>query len=112
MRSYELRRGWAKKLAGGNLRTVAAATLGSADEAGGKVVASFGACRRLTAWTDGKSLFVETEMNPGVPDDVAAQTISSFNRFLEGATGYSSKERAKRAQQSAKAGAREDAGRG
>ena len=108
MRSYQLRRGWGKRLAGDSLRAIAASVLGSADEAGGKVVASFGACTRLTAWTDGKALFVETEMNPGVPDDVAAKTISTFNRFLEQATGYSAKERAKRAQQSAKAGAAED----
>src|SRR5437867_11651189 len=100
MRGYELRRGWAKTIAGDGLRAVAADAFGTADEADGKVVASFGACRRLTAWTDGKSLFVDTEMNPGVPDDVARTTISTFNRFLEAATGYNAKERAKRAQQS------------
>jgi hypothetical protein len=108
MRSYQLRRGWGKRIAGGGLRAVAAEALGSAEERDGKVVASFGACTRLTAWTDGKALFVETEMNPSVPDDVARDTISAFNRFLESATGYSSKERAKRAQQSAKAGATEE----
>jgi len=94
-------------MAGEGLRAAAAETLGSSEERDGKVSASFGACTRLTAWTDGKSLFVETEMNPGVPDDVAQKTISAFNRFLEAATGYTSKERAKRAQQSAKAGAKE-----
>src|SRR3989442_13398738 len=102
MRSYQLRRGWAKKLGGGNLRAIAAEAFGSAEERDGKVVTSFGACTGLTAWTDGTSLLVETEMNPGVPDDVAQKTISAFNRFLESATGYSSKERAKRAQQTAK----------
>ncbi len=108
MRGYELRRGWTKNLAGDGLRAVAADTFGAADEADGKVVASFGACRRLTAWTDGKALFVDTEMDPGVPDDVARTTITAFNRFLEAATGYTAKERAKRAQQSAKAGKAED----
>lgn len=103
MRSYQLRRGWGKRIAGGVLRDVAAEAFGSADERDGKVVSSFGACTRLTAWTDGKALFVETEMNPGVPDDVAQKTISAFNRFLESATGYTSKERAKRAQQAPKA---------
>ncbi len=109
MRAYELRRGWAKKLAGGSLKEVAASALGSATEEGGKVVASFGACTRLTAWTDGKSLFVDTEMKTGVADDVARGTITAFNTFLEQATGYSAKERAKRAQQSAKAGQKETA---
>ena len=43
-------------------------------------------------------------MNPQVDNETAAKTISAFNRFLEAATGYTTKERAKRAQQSAKAG--------
>ena len=102
-----MRRGWGKRMAGEGLRAAAAETLGSSEERDGKVSASFGACTRLTAWTDGKSLFVETEMNPGVPDDVAQKTISAFNRFLEAATGYNAKERAKKAQQSAKAGTKE-----
>jgi hypothetical protein len=105
MRAYELRRGWAKNLAGDNLREIAAETFGSAKTEDSKVVASFGACTRLTAWTDGKSLFVETEMNRQVDNETAGKTISAFNRFLEAATGYDVKERAKRAQQSAKAGA-------
>jgi len=107
MRAYELRRGWGKTIAGDGLRRVAGEVFGAADAVDGKVTASFGACTRLTAWTDGKALFVETEMNPGVPNDVAQETIRAFNRFLEAATGYTSKERAKRAQQSAKAGAAE-----
>ena len=104
MRAYELRRGWSKNLTGDNLRTIAADSFGSANTEDGKVVASFGAATRVAAWTDGKSLFVDTEMNPNVPDEVARKTITAFNRFLEAATGYNAKERAKRAQQSAKAG--------
>ena len=104
MRSYDLRRGWGKRVEGENLRAVAAETLGSADIRDGKVVASFGAITRLTAWTDGKSLFVDTEMDAGVPDDVAWKTISAFNRFLEAATGYASKDRKKQAEKSARAG--------
>ncbi|OGS49804.1 MAG: hypothetical protein A3K65_04825 [Euryarchaeota archaeon RBG_16_68_12] len=109
MRAYELRRGWAKRLGGGNLKALAASAFGSATEEAGKVVTSFGACTRLTAWTDGRSLFVDTEMNTSVPDDVARSTITAFNAFLEQATGYKTKERAKRAQQSAKAGQKETA---
>jgi hypothetical protein len=43
-------------------------------------------------------------MNPQVDNTTAGKTISAFNRFLEAATGFTTKERAKRAQQSAKAG--------
>lgn len=104
MRAYELRRGWAKNLASDSLRTIAAGVFGSAESKDGKVVSSFGAATRVTAWTDGKSLFVDTKMNPQVDNETAGKTISAFNRFLEAATGYTTKERAKRAQQSAKAG--------
>ncbi|TLZ67238.1 MAG: hypothetical protein E6K16_01080 [Methanobacteriota archaeon] len=107
MRAYELRRGWSKNLAGDNLRTIAAEAFGSAETKDGKVVASYGAATRIVAWTDGKLLFVETEMNPKVDNETAGKTISAFNRFLEAATGYNAKERAKKAQQSAKAGTKE-----
>jgi hypothetical protein len=109
MREYELKRGWGKKLQGDGLRAAAAGTFGSATLTGGKVVATFGALAKLTAWTDGKTLFVDTEMVTDVPDDVARQTISAFNRFLESATGFGAKERAKRARQSAKATEAEEA---
>ncbi len=98
MRAYEMRRGHAKNLEGDKLRAIAAETFGSADTDGEKVVVSFGAIDRLTAWTDGKQLFVDLVMKTGVPDDVATDTISRNNRFLEAATGYSAKERAKKAQ--------------
>ncbi len=100
MRAYELKRGWAKNLAGGGLKALAAAAFGSATEEGGKVVASFGAISRLTAWTDGKSLFVDTVMDAGVADDVARSTITAYNAFLEQATGLNTKERKKRAKKS------------
>ncbi len=104
MRAYELRRGHAKNLEGDKLRTVAADAFGSADAEGGKVVVSFGAIEKLTAWTDGKKLFVDMAMKAGVPDEVASDTIARNNRFLEAATGYTAKERSKRAQQAAKEG--------
>lgn len=104
MRAYELRRGHGKNLEGDKLRAIAAEAFGSASVEGGKVAASFGAIESLTVWTDGKQLFVEMTMKAGVPDDVATDTISRSNRFLEAATGYSAKERSKRAQKAAKEG--------
>ncbi len=104
MRAYELRRGHGKNLEGDNLRAIAAEVFGSSTKEGDKVVASFGAIERLTAWTDGKQLYVEMAMKAGVPDDVASDTIARNNRFLEAATGYSAKERSKRAQKAAKEG--------
>ncbi len=104
MRAYELRRGQGKNLEGDGLRAIAAETFGSASTEGTKVAVSFGAIEKLTAWTDGKQLFVDMVMKTGVPDDVATDTISRNNRFLEAATGYSAKERAKKAQEAAKKG--------
>ncbi len=104
MRAYELRRGHGKNLEGDGLRTIAADAFGSATTEGGKVVASFGAIEKLTAWTDGKQLFVDMMMKLGVPDALATETITRNNRFLEAATGYTAKERGKKAQEAAKKG--------
>ncbi|HYM39390.1 MAG TPA: DUF5611 family protein [Thermoplasmata archaeon] len=104
MRAYELRRGQGKKLEGDGLRAIAAETFGSANVEDAKVVASFGAIEKLIAWTDGKQLFVDMVMKPGVPDELATETISRNNRFLEAATGYTAKERGKKAQGAAKKG--------
>ncbi len=104
MRAYELRRGHGKHIEGDKLCTIAAETFGSATVEDGKVVASFGAIEKLSAWTDGKQLFVDMAMKTGVPDALATETITRNNRFLEAATGYNAKERSKKAQKAAKDG--------
>lgn len=104
MQSYELKRGQAKTVTGEGLRTIAADIFGAAQADGDKVVVTFGALERLVAWTDGKSLFVDIAMKPGVPDGVATDTITAYNRFLERATGYNSKQRRDRLQKKAKEG--------
>ncbi len=91
MRAYELRRGHGKNLEGDKLRAIAADVFGSAAADGGKVVVSYGAVEKLTTWTDGKQLFVDMVMKTGVPDDVATDTITRNNRFLEAATGYTAR---------------------
>ena len=102
MRAYELRRGHGKNIDGDKLRALAEQVFGSATQEGEKVISSFGAIERLVVWTDGKQLFVDITMKTGVPDAVATETISRNNRFLESATGYTAKERGKRAQEAAK----------
>jgi hypothetical protein len=104
MREYELKRGLAKELEGDGLRRIAAETFATAATEGNRITVSFGAIERMVAWTDGKKLFVDTTMKPGAPDDVATQTIKAFNAFLERATGFSAKERGKKAQAAAKKG--------
>jgi hypothetical protein len=104
MRSYELRKGHGKNLEGDKLRAIAEESFGAATAEGVKVAITFGAIEKMTVWTDGKQLYVDMAMKPGVPDGVATDTIARNNRFLEAATGYSAKERSKRAQKAAKEG--------
>ncbi len=102
MRDYELKRGVAKSLEGDGLWKVAAEVFGDVGTDGAKIIVSYGALERLVAWTDGKKLFVDTAMKPGVADSVGTDTIKAFNSFLEKATGFTAKERSKRAQDAAK----------
>lgn len=60
------------------------------------VVAAYGAITRIVVRPVGRELSVDPTMNPRVPEDVARETVRRYNQFLEAATGYSAKERAKR----------------
>ncbi len=73
----------------------------AADDAA--VTARWGAIERLVARPEGRTLAVDLAMNPKVPEAVAAETIARYNRFLEDATGYGAKERARRLRKSATA---------
>jgi hypothetical protein len=68
---------------------------------GTTVTARWGAIERLAARAEGRDLAIDLVMNPKVPEDVARETIGRYNRFLEAATGYSAKERARRLRKSA-----------
>jgi len=104
MREYELKRGAAKALEGDGLRVIAAEIFAGAGTEGNRIIVTFGAIERMVAWTNGKKLFVDTTMKSGAPDHVATDTIKAFNTFLEKATGFTAKERGKRAQAAAKKG--------
>ena len=70
---------------------------------GEAVAASYGAIAELTVRPVGRELAVEVRMDPKVPEEVARETIARYNRFLEEATGFSAKERARRLRKSASA---------
>jgi len=74
---------------------------GGAEVDGAVASASFGAIERLTARADGRELAIDVTMNPKVTNEVAAETIARYNRFLEAVTVYSAKEQAKRFRKSA-----------
>lgn len=58
-------------------------------------IVSFKAIKVMKLWIEDKKLYVETETDPNVPDDIAIQTIKTYNKFLEELTGYTAKERAR-----------------
>jgi len=106
MQTYDIRRGQEKNLQTPQLKDLAIEVFGGAGEEQGKVIVSFGALAKLTVWLDGKSLCVETQMKTDVPNDVASDTIKRYNVFLERTTGYTAKERGKKAKEKAKKGGR------
>jgi hypothetical protein len=97
MQSFDIKRGHFKNIEGEKLKELVADSFGDAEEKDEKVEASWGALKRLTVWTDGKLLFVDTEMKLGVDDATAFETIKTYNAFMEKATGFNSKERKSRA---------------
>lgn len=101
MREYILKRGHFKNIQGQKLVDIVKESFGNADQIEDKIMASYGALDKISVWTDGKSLFVDTDMNKDVADDVARETITAYNKFLEKATGMSAKERAKKAKKAA-----------
>ncbi len=66
-------------------------------EESGRLDINYGAFARLIVWIDNKKLCVETESARGIADDVILDTNKRYRVFLEGATGFSAKERLKKA---------------
>jgi hypothetical protein len=101
MQRYPVRASQRKVLTPDGLRSLVAAHFENVEPDGAAVLASFGAVTRLRTWVDGRDLAVDVTMNPKVPEAIAAETIRRYNQFLEAATGFSAKERAKRLRKSA-----------
>jgi len=83
------------------LRAIVAAQFEAAERTGDAVTTRWGAIERLSAKGDRRDLVIDLTMNPKVAEEVARETIARYNRFLEAATGYSAKERARRLRKSA-----------
>jgi hypothetical protein len=103
VQAYPVRTSHRKNLAAGALEELMRTHFGSAARDGEAVSAAFGAIDRIVATGRGRELAIDVTMNPKVPEDVARETIARYNRFLEAATGFSSKERARRLRKSAAA---------
>lgn len=104
MQAFRIKRGHSKTVEGDKLVELVKDFFGEAEEDEGRVETSFGALQRLTVWTDGKVLFVDTEVQKGVDDATALRTIQTYNAFMEKATGFTSKQRRDKTQKEAKKG--------
>ena len=105
MSEYEVRRGHQENIAPDKLMAHMKEAFGNVDRRDDRFVSSFGALKEIRAWQGGKNLLcVETDMDTSVDNEMAGKTIKAYNTFLERATGYTAKERGKRAQKKAKQG--------
>ena len=66
---------------------------------GDHLVTHYGAIALLdiTVGKDGKSIIISTKSDLNVPDEVILETNKRFRRYLDRVTGYTTKERVKKA---------------
>ena len=64
-------------------------------------VLSYGALRKMTVEV-GDELSVDSEADTNVSEDIMADTNRRFRKFLEQATGFTAKQRAKKSQEKVK----------
>jgi hypothetical protein len=103
--SYKVRPAARAQLTLDGIAAVCEEEFGIAERSADAVTAHYGAIDSLTVRPAKGEILVELRMNPKVTNEIAAETVRRYNRFLESVTGYTAKERAKKAQKAAKAGA-------
>ena len=69
-----------------------------------KLVTNYGALKSIVVWIEGKKMVVVTESDPDAGDELILETNKRFRTFLEKATGYTAKQRMKKAKQEAQKG--------
>ena len=106
MQELDIRRGHYSNIEGEQLKNLMTEVFGDVSEAdNGRYSSTFGAMAPIVAWIkDKKTLCVDISTNKDVDDSIALDSIKAKNKFLEAATGYTSKERLKRLKEKAKKG--------
>jgi len=99
MQEYPIKRGLTKDL---EARTVAELKnqFGvEPEKTGNSYRIRFGALKRLeaTCGAGGKTIVIDTESDTAASDEVIIDTNKRFRKFLDAVTGFSTKERVKRA---------------
>lgn len=92
MREYKFKRGFRPR--NERLEEMMEKHFGGFEVDGGVYVATFGAAK-AKMWIEDKVLKVDTETDPKASNEVAAETIKTYNKFLEELTGYTAKQRQK-----------------
>lgn len=99
MQVYPVKRGYSKNLGESMVQKLADHFGAVPVRAGDHFQISYGALKLLdvAVGQDGKSLVVRTESNTEASDEVILDTNRRFRRYLDEVTGFSTKERVKRA---------------
>ncbi len=99
MQQYPVKRGFSKEL-GSTMVTSLKECFGvEPKREGDHYTVQYGALKVLdvSIGSDGKSLVVRTESDTSVSDEVILDTNKRFRKYLDLVTGYSTKERVKKA---------------
>jgi len=98
MREYQFKRGF--KPSKERLEEIIKKYFGELKKEGDTYIVSYGAIEELRLIIQNKKLVVESKTNPAVSNEVASDTLKTYNKFLEELTGYTAKERQKRLKKS------------
>jgi hypothetical protein len=99
MQEYPIKRGLTKDLEARAVAEIKNCFGKDAEKTAKGYRASFGAIKRLdvTLGKDSKSVIIDTESDMTVSDEVIMDTNKRFRKYLDAVTGFSTKERVKRA---------------
>ncbi len=98
MQEYDVKRQLKSSITLETLRDALNEEFGKCDESDGHLFTAYGGITSLECWlSERKKVCVDTKSRSDVSNEEAAETIARYNRFLLRVTGYSSKERRKKA---------------
>ena len=93
MREYKFKRGFAATSE--RLESLLVKYFGKFEKNEEFYIVSFGAVEELKIKLEKRKILVSSKTKKNVPDNVAIETIKTYNKFLEELTGYTAKERQK-----------------
>ena len=103
MKSFQIKRGHGKSLENGGLKSLMEDEFGEINEDGNLFSGSFkGVITINVEFMSITEIQVETETEPGASPEDTLAAHQAYNRFMENATSFTSKERTKRAKAKAK----------